>query len=209
MTRTMLLVGLVLAGCSQASPEGVAASSTGGALAGSSCACERGEQGIQGPMGPQGPKGLQGEMGPEGAQGPMGPQGPKGDPGPQGVMGPQGVQGPQGIQGVAGPRGPQGIGGFDPDTQIYVVENSMTADTSGLAIAQASCEGGGDRVIAGGCVLQPFASGTVPSLYRTASYRSLPGTWRCDAHWTNFTGAVAGRVVAHALCFDVDGSRSK
>lgn len=73
---------------------------------------ERGEPGLQGPVGPKGEQGQQGVQGPIGQQGVQGEQGPIGPKGEAGAQGPQGDVGPKGDTGPRGEKGEKGSDGL-------------------------------------------------------------------------------------------------
>ncbi len=129
MKSIIVLVALVVAGCTGQAPDGdVGAEGPPGPQGEKGEKGDKGDKGdvgpqgpagsntgTQGPQGPQGPQGLKGDKGDTGAQGPMGPQGLPGTPGTNGTNGSNGApgaQGPQGPQGPQGAQGPAGVGGL-------------------------------------------------------------------------------------------------
>lgn len=103
--KTLLAVGLVLAGAS-----GFAAAAAIGVTTASeprtvTVNLSPGPRGKQGPAGPRGKPGATGKRGADGDRGPSGKQGDTGDRGPAGPKGDDGAQGPAGPPGSGGAAG--------------------------------------------------------------------------------------------------------
>ena len=161
--KTMMLVTMMLVGCSTKGPTGLT--------------------GPEGKMGPQGPTGA------VGASGPVGPVGPTGNTGAVGATGPIGPTGPAGIPGPVGPAGSnlnvyQGDGGMLGLMVSFFQTNGTVAWITGSVIHTATIGDGqeifqtSDGLLANDCAPPYYVQGggTLLSVQTPVGVASEPGT---------------------------------
>lgn len=205
MKKTILMVAVLLIGCSSDELSNLPAPSTttsatpgggSGLMAAGACpaACPAGPQGSQGVSGIDGRPGLDGKDGLPGPQGALGVSspGPKGDKGDLGNDGPQGlpgvgVQGPQGIQGTPGVKGDKG----DPGSSGTILTKAglytrlgsspILVGTGGIYWGTATCDDTNDILLTGGCSYQTNDTGNklMQSYPTDQEDTTKKSTWNC------------------------------
>lgn len=205
MKKTILMVAVLLIGCSSETPSNLPAPSTtnsptpgggSGLMAAGECpaVCPAGPQGAQGLSGVDGKPGLDGKDGLPGSDGlpGVGSPGPKGDKGDPGVSGAQGLPG-VGVQGVQGAPGTPGVKGDkgDPGTSgtpltkagryTRLGASPVLIGTGGIYWGTAKCDDGNDVLLTGGCSYQTNDTGNklMQSYPTDEEDTTKQATWNC------------------------------